>query len=120
MQDHDTIVVAAGEGPATLPAPPESATVIAADGGLDRALALGLRPAIVLGDLDSVSETALRQAESDGIRVVRHPTEKDATDLELALEEAQLLGARRVLVIGSSADASTISWQRCCCSARRR
>jgi thiamine pyrophosphokinase len=76
--------------------------VIAADGGLDRALALGLRPGIVLGDLDSVSADALASAERDGARVVRHPRDKDATDLELALDEARSLGARRVLVIASA------------------
>jgi thiamine pyrophosphokinase len=65
-------------------------------------LQLGLRPSVVLGDLDSVSEAALRQAESEGVRVVRHPAEKDATDLELALDEAVALGARRVLVVASA------------------
>jgi len=95
------IVVAAGEGPA-LPDLPDSAFVIAADGGLDRALQLGLRPRVVLGDLDSVSEAALRWAEDEGVRVVRHPAEKDATDLELALDEAVALEARRVLVIASA------------------
>src|SRR5262245_27401189 len=104
VDDHDSIVVAAGEGPrlTTLPPIAADATVIAADGGLDRALALGLRPGIVLGDLDSVSADALASAERDGARVVRHPRDKDATDLELALDEARLLGARRVLVIASA------------------
>lgn len=95
------IVVAAGEGPA-LPGLPDAAAVIAADGGLDRALDLGLRPSVVVGDLDSVSDGSLRRAESEGIRIVRHPAEKDATDLELALDEALALGARRVLVVASA------------------
>jgi thiamine pyrophosphokinase len=107
VDQHDSIVVAAGEGPgrAALPAFADEggATVIAADGGLDRALALGLRPRIVLGDHDSVSAEALARAERDGARVIRHPPEKNATDLELALAEAQALGARRVLVIASAA-----------------
>jgi len=104
VDDHDSIVVAAGEGPALASLPPISAdaVVIAADGGLDRALQLGLRPGIVLGDLDSVSADALSSAEREGARVVRHPRDKDATDLELALDEAQALGARRVLVIASA------------------
>jgi thiamine pyrophosphokinase len=105
VDDHDSIVVAAGEGPslATLLPISADAIVIAADGGLDRAHSLGLRPGIVLGDLDSVSADALSSAEREGARVVRHPAEKDATDLELALDEAQALGARRVLVIASAA-----------------
>ncbi len=102
MERTDTvIVVAAGEGP-PLPRLPDGAFVIAADGGLDRALALGLRPGVLVGDLDSVSEAALRQAENDGVRIVRHPADKDATDLELALDEALAAGARHVLVVASA------------------
>jgi thiamine pyrophosphokinase len=56
----------------------------------------------VIGDLDSLSAEALAAAESAGVRVIRHPAAKNATDLELALDEAVALGARRVLVVGSS------------------
>ena len=54
------VVVAAGEGPATLPALPRDAVVIAADGGLDRSRALGLRADAVVGDLDSVTRCRAR------------------------------------------------------------
>ena len=81
---------------------PGAATVIAADGGLDRATALGLEVDVVVGDLDSVSAGALAAAEAAGARVVRHPVAKDATDLELALDEAVRIGARRVLVVASA------------------
>jgi thiamine pyrophosphokinase len=77
-------------------------TVVAADGGLDRALALGLDVDVVIGDLDSVSREGLAAAEAAGARVVRHPAAKNATDLELALDEAVALGARRVLVVASA------------------
>jgi thiamine pyrophosphokinase len=76
--------------------------VIAADGGLDRAVALGLQPDVVIGDLDSVSPDALARAQAAGARVVRHDPTKDATDLELALDEAAAQGARRVLVVASA------------------
>jgi thiamine pyrophosphokinase len=80
---------------------PRASTVVAADGGLDRAAALGLQVDVVIGDLDSASPNALANAEAAGARVVRHPIAKDATDLELALDEAVALRARRVLVVGS-------------------
>lgn len=100
MNEPDVVVVASGPGPAvTVPA---ARTVLAADGGLDRALALGLDVDVVIGDLDSVSADALAAAEAAGARVVRHPVAKDATDLELALDEAVALGARRVLVVASA------------------
>jgi thiamine pyrophosphokinase len=98
--DPDVVVVASGKGPGlTLPA---AGTVIAADGGLDRALDLGLAVDVVVGDLDSATPAALAAAETAGARVVRHPRAKDATDLELALEEAAAGGARRALVVASA------------------
>jgi len=97
--EPDVVVVASGPGPAV--AVPAGATVVAADGCVERATALGLDVDVVVGDLDSASATALRTAELAGARIVRHPIAKDATDLELALDEAAALGARRVLVIAS-------------------
>jgi thiamine pyrophosphokinase len=101
LKEPDVVVVASGPGPAL--DVPDAPTVVAADGGLDRALALGVDVDVVIGDLDSVSAAALAAAEEAGTRIVRHPAAKDATDLELALDEAVALGARRVLVVGSNA-----------------
>lgn len=100
LTEPDVVVIASGPGP-SLPVP-AAATVIAADGGLDRALALGVEVDVVIGDLDSVSADALAAAGDAGTRIVRHPVAKDATDLELALDEAVLLGARRILVVASA------------------
>jgi thiamine pyrophosphokinase len=97
--DPDVVVVASGGGPAVVV--PEAGAVVAADGGLDRAAALGLSVDVVVGDLDSVDPGALAAAEAAGTRVIRHPEAKDATDLELALDEAIALGAQRVLVVAS-------------------
>jgi len=101
LNEPDVVVVAAGPGPVLRL--PEARTVVAADGGLDRARLLGVDVDVVVGDLDSASSAALAAAEAAGARIVRHPTAKDATDLELALDEAVALGARRVLVVASGA-----------------
>ena len=77
-----------------------SALVIAADSGLDHALALGVRVDVVVGDLDSVTPDALARARDSGADVEPHPAEKDETDLELALRRAVALGVERVTVIG--------------------
>jgi thiamine pyrophosphokinase len=76
--------------------------VVAADSGVDTALALGLRIDLVVGDLDSVTPEGLAAAEAAGARIVRHPVAKDATDLALAMDEAAvLLGGRgEVVVLG--------------------
>jgi thiamine pyrophosphokinase len=99
----DEVVVVVAGGPAPDPeaalAVPLGARVIAADEGLEHAVAVGLDVSVAVGDFDSVSPEALAAAERAGVRVERHPAEKDATDLELALDHALVLGARRVLVL---------------------
>ena len=100
----ETVVVVAGGHPFPGRAPelPEGAHVIAADSGVDRALALGLRIDRAIGDFDSVTTAGLAAAEAAGAVVERHPAAKDATDLELALDAAIALEPSRILVIGSA------------------
>jgi thiamine pyrophosphokinase len=85
------------------PAPvslPAGAVVIAADGGAEQALGLGLRVDVVVGDLDSISAETLAAVERAGARVERHPVAKDATDLELAFAAALALEPERIVVLG--------------------
>jgi thiamine pyrophosphokinase len=71
--------------------------VIAADSGLDHAERLGLVPHLVIGDFDSVSQEALERFEGP---LDRHPADKDATDIELALDAAIARGPDRIVVVG--------------------
>jgi thiamine pyrophosphokinase len=98
------VVVSGGEQPDRSVALgiPAGTPVVAADRGLEHAGALGLRVTVAVGDFDSVSAEALAVAEASGTRVVRHPVEKDATDLELALDEAVALDPARVLVLAGT------------------
>jgi thiamine pyrophosphokinase len=75
--------------------------VICADGGTRHALALGLTPDVVIGDLDSMDDRARQYIESCGARVIAHPRSKDETDLELALLHAVDQGAAEILVLGA-------------------
>ena len=100
MVELDVVVVASGEGPGLTV--PSARHVVAADGGLLRARELGLDVDVVVGDLDSVTPEALAAAEAAGARVVGYPRAKDATDLELALDVALELGARRTLLVASA------------------
>ena len=77
---------------------PQQAYVIAADSGLDLARRLGASVDRLIGDLDSVSPAALESLPADAI--ARYPTDKDATDLELAVRAARDLGADRIVVVG--------------------
>ena len=80
---------------------PDDALVIAADSGLAHVYAIGRTPHVVVGDFDSVDPEHLDRATRAGARIDRHPADKDATDLELAVDVAQQLGATEVTVIGS-------------------
>ncbi|MFP3915149.1 MAG: thiamine diphosphokinase [Actinomycetota bacterium] len=75
----------------------EDAYLIAADSGLDTALSWGYDVDLVVGDLDSVSVQAL---EASTAPVERHSPDKDATDLDLALQAAMRLDPERVVVLG--------------------
>ena len=68
--------------------------VVAADGGADRALALGVMPQAVIGDLDSLSQAGRARLGPD--RVFRID-EQETTDFDKAL---RLIAAPFVLAVG--------------------
>lgn len=74
--------------------------LLAADGGACQAMAAGLLPHLVVGDFDSLPAADLAWLEAR-TAVWRHPAEKDASDLELALEAALALEPREILVLGA-------------------
>jgi thiamine pyrophosphokinase len=78
--------------------------VVAADSGLDFALALGVHVDLLVGDLDSVSPAALAVAEAAGVPIERHPTDKDFTDAELALRAAVARGPDHLVVVSGVGD----------------
>lgn len=68
----------------------ESALVVAVDGGANIARRHGIKPDIIIGDLDSVSRSTLRFFSTSTILYV---SRQDNTDLEKALD---LLAARKI------------------------
>lgn len=60
--------------------------VIAADGGYDSLLNRGIRPDVLIGDLDSIKDIP------SGIELIRHPVKKDETDMHLAYLEGRRRG----------------------------
>ena len=75
--------------------------IIAADGGANHCARLGIVPDILLGDLDSVETGLLQKLQAQGVDIHRHPPEKDATDLELALDLVLDRGATAVWLVGA-------------------
>jgi thiamine pyrophosphokinase len=75
--------------------------IIAADGGARHALELGVIPNAIIGDFDSLSEAEVRVFSDMGVHILRFPTSKDETDLELALTHAVRAGHRPIVIIGA-------------------
>lgn len=73
--------------------------VIAADGGARHAAPLGLPLHEVVGDFDSLSAADADELEAAGVTVTRFPTNKDATDTELALLAALDAGATDIVLL---------------------
>ena len=77
----------------------QGARVIAADGGMRHAQALGVLPEVWVGDFDS-TPAGLSEFHAATPRMP-FPTEKNFTDGELAIEQAIERGASRLVLIGS-------------------
>lgn len=75
---------------------PEPDLTIAADSGYDLAERAGFAVDLLVGDMDSIETEVI----PNSVVVERHPTDKDATDLELALARAADMDPLRVVVVG--------------------
>ena len=79
----------------------EVGLVIAADGGWEKAAAIGLLPDLLVGDADSLSEERFAELAAAGVPIERSPVAKDESDAELALLAALRRGATHVIVLGA-------------------
>jgi thiamine pyrophosphokinase len=94
-------VLAAYRSALLAPADSEPWLVVAADGGAVKALELGLRPHLVVGDGDSLPNDRADEIRASGTEVIVHPAAKDESDTELAVVEAVRRGATRIWIIGA-------------------
>jgi thiamine pyrophosphokinase len=79
----------------------QAGLLLAADGGARHALALGLVPHVVIGDLDSLDADQQARLRAAGARFIVHPAAKDETDLELALLYAVERDADPIVLLGA-------------------
>ncbi|MBO5907896.1 MAG: thiamine diphosphokinase [Clostridia bacterium] len=86
-------IVGAGEFYGSL-SPTDDDFVIAADGGLDTLHALGIRCDLLVGDMDSIS------APNYSGEIVKHPVEKDETDMHLSYLEGVKRGYSKFVLYG--------------------
>lgn len=75
--------------------------LIAADGGANHLLKLGILPEIVIGDLDSIDENTLFQLTSAEVTIEQYSEDKNETDFELALQYAVEMGPSAIIIVGA-------------------
>ncbi len=104
-------IFGAGECPQSIRAEKLQGFVIAADGGFDVLRRNGIVPDLLVGDFDSLNPKGIQneetagngQEEADGFRaekIIRHPPEKDDTDMLLAVKEGLRKGYREFWIYG--------------------
>ena len=75
--------------------------IIGADGGTNHILKLGLKPDVVIGDLDSFNVIARERSDrSNPVKYIRYPRDKDFTDGELAIRYAKEKGYKDIIIVG--------------------
>lgn len=75
--------------------------ILCADGGTRHALALGLTPNVVIGDLDSVTDEERRKMKEMGVEVIEFSRDKNETDLELAINHALTLNPNQIFILAA-------------------
>jgi thiamine pyrophosphokinase len=76
-------------------------TIICADGGTRHALAFGLQPNLIIGDMDSVERDQLQTLQNTDIPIELFSHDKNETDLELAINHAVDLKPNEIMIVGA-------------------
>lgn len=84
-----------------LPYLDEATVVIAANGGAQHVMALSSNPDMLIGDLDSLAPGVKVELRNQGTELRAHDTDKDETDLELALLYAATTYDEEIVVLGA-------------------
>jgi len=75
--------------------------LVCADGGLHHLAKSGLKPDLVVGDMDSITPDELETLSANGVRLARYPVDKDETDLELALRLVSGEGYQMIRIVAA-------------------
>jgi thiamine pyrophosphokinase len=79
----------------------EADTILCADGGANYAHEMGVLPAHIVGDMDSIRPQVKAYYEEQKVPFKKYPQRKDFTDTQLILELAEELGASEIIFVGS-------------------
>ena len=79
----------------------ENCLIICCDGGARHLQYLGIKPDIIIGDMDSIDPALLASYSTSGINIIKYPANKDFTDTELALDYALSLKPEKIFIWGA-------------------
>lgn len=79
----------------------DSDMVYCCDGAANWVKNIGIDINVLLGDMDSINDEALKFYEDNSIEVIKLPTEKDMTDTQYAADLAVDKGASEITFIGA-------------------
>ena len=72
--------------------------IICCDGGARHFQNLGIKPDVIIGDMDSIDPAQLADYSARGIKIIKYSTKKDFTDTELALDYALSLKPEKIFI----------------------
>ena len=75
--------------------------IIVCDGGVRHLQKLGIKPDVIIGDMDSIGPAQLANYSAQGVQIIQHPANKDFTDTELALDYALDLRPTAIYIWGA-------------------
>ncbi len=75
--------------------------LIGVDGGNNHIYRMGLVPDLIVGDLDSIHRQARYDFESKDIPFLTYPSQKDQSDLQIALEHAASMTPKEIVLLGA-------------------
>ncbi len=73
--------------------------LICADGGARHAQDLGVKPQLIVGDLDTLTSQEVEEFRKMGVPIDQYPSEKDYTDTHIALLKAIELGYQDITLL---------------------
>lgn len=84
--------------------------VICADGGVNYVRRLGLKPDLIIGDMDSADPEIVAECRAQGTEIKAFTPEKDDTDAQLAFQQAVERGADQITILGGTGNRLDHTW----------
>ncbi len=79
----------------------ENCLIICCDGGAHHLWKTGIKPDVIIGDMDSIEPDHLASYSKQGVKIIKYPVNKDFTDTELALDYALGLKPDSIFIWGT-------------------